>query len=144
MVAWRTIKQYQMKNRKIINIVITIVLAAFALLTLFLSTTLIFDLFGMRAKEGNYVLFIVWTNFMASILYLFAVYGFIKRAKWTFGVLLAALLILIAAFIALQFHINSGGIYEEKTVGAMFFRMLVTLSFLLLAFIRINKQLKKT
>jgi len=32
-----------------------VILTAFGLLTLFLSTSVIFDLFGIRAKEGNYV-----------------------------------------------------------------------------------------
>ncbi len=77
-----------MKTKKIINTVSAIVLAVFALLTLFLSSSVIFDWFGIRAKEGNYVPFIIWTNFICSILYLIAVYGFFKRTKWTFWVLI--------------------------------------------------------
>jgi len=129
-----------MKNRNIINTVSAIILALFALLTLFLSSAVIFDWFGIRAKEGNYVLFIVWVNFICSILYLIAVYGFIKKAKWTFWVLIAALVILIIAFAALLIHINNGGIHEEKTIGAMVFRMLVTLSFSLVAFFYIKNN----
>ena len=144
MVVRRTIKQYEMKNRTIITTISAIVLALFALLTLFLSSAVIFDWFGIRAKEGNYVLFIVWANFICSVLYLIAVYGFLKRVKWTVWVLLTALLILIAAFVALQFYIGNGGIYEAKTVKAMIFRMLVTLSFSLIAFFYINKQLKNS
>ncbi len=132
-----------MKAKKNINTLSAIILALFALLTLYLSSSVIFDWFGIRAKEGNYVLFIVWTNFICSVLYLFAVYGFIKRVKWTFWVLIIALVILLIAFIALQFHISNGGTYEEKTIGAMVFRMLVTFIFSFLAFYNINKQLKK-
>ena len=132
-----------MKNKKIINTVSAAILALFALLTLFLSSSVIFDWFGIRAKEGNYVLFIVWANFICSVLYLFAVYGFLKRVTWTFWILMTALIVLIIAFIALQFHINNGGIYEEKTIGATVFRMLVTLIFSLLAFYNIKKKLKK-
>ena len=58
-----------------------VILTAFGLLTLFLSTSVIFDLFGIRAKEGNYVLFVVWSNFISSILYLFAAYGFVKIGR---------------------------------------------------------------
>ena len=132
-----------MKNRNIITTASAIILALFALLTLFLSSSVIFDWFGIRAKEGNYVLFIVWANLIASILYLFASYGFIKRTKWTFWVLIVALVILIIAFIALQFHINNGGIHEAKTVNAMIFRMLVTLTFSILALVQFNKSLWK-
>ncbi|WP_142786127.1 hypothetical protein [Changchengzhania lutea] len=131
-----------MKTKKIINTVSAIILALFALLTLFLSSSVIFDWFGIRAKEGNYVLLIVWANFICSILYLFAVYGFLKRAKWTFWLLITALGILIVAFIALLFYVNNGGVHEAKTINAMIFRMLVTLSFSLVVFFNINKKLK--
>ncbi len=129
-----------MKNKKIINTVSATILALFALLTLFLSSSVIFDWFGIRAKEGNYVLFIVWANFICSILYLFAAYGFLKRANWTFWILIIALSVLIIAFIALQFHISNDGIYEAKIVKAMIFRMLVTLSFALIAFFSIKQN----
>ena len=121
-----------------------VILAAFGLLTLFLSTSVIFDLFGIRAKEGNYVLFVVWSNFISSILYLFAAYGFAKSKKWTTTLLGISTIILIAAFIGLKIHANSGGIYETKTIGAMIFRIAVTLVFAIIAFFTINKQLNKT
>lgn len=126
--------------KKILLYVLAIILAGFGLLTLFLSTSVIFDLFGIRANEGNYVLFVVWSNFISSILYLFAAYGFIKNKKWTVTLLGISTLILIAAFIGLNIHISSGGIYETKTVGAMIFRISVTLVFSLLAYFTINKS----
>ena len=129
-----------MKTKKIIKALITSILALFALLTLFLSSSVIFDWFGIRAKEGNYVLFIVWTNFMSSILYLIAAYGFLKSKKWTFWALIVALGILIIAFIALLVYVNNGGIHEAKTIKAMVFRMLVTLSFSLIAFFSIKQN----
>lgn len=127
--------------KKILPYLFTTLLAGFGLLTLFLSTSVIFDLFGIRAKEGNYVLFVVWSNFISSILYIFAAYGFIKNKRWTATLLVISTLILIAAFIGLKIHINSGGIYETKTVGAMIFRIAVTFVFAIIAFFTINKQL---
>lgn len=121
-----------------------VILTAFGLLTLFLSTSVIFDLFGIREKEGNYVLFVVLSNFISSILYLFAAYGFAKSKKWTATLLGISTIILIAAFIGLKIHANSGGIYETKTIGAMIFRIAVTLVFAIIAFFTINKQLNKT
>ena len=118
------------------------VLAAFGLLTLFLSSSVIFDMFGIRAKEGNYVLFIVWANFLSSILYLIAAYGFMKNMKWTFKPLSISALVLFVAFIALFIHVNSGGIYETKTIGAMLFRMTFTVVFIVLAFFVISKNNK--
>ena len=129
-----------MKNKKVIYTVSATILALFALLTLFLSSSVIFDWFGIRTKEGNYVLFIVWANFICSIIYIFAVYGFLKSKKWTFWVLIVALGILIMAFIALLLYVNNGGIHETKTIKAMVFRMLVTLAFSLVAFFNIKQN----
>ena len=130
-----------MKKRNFINYVSAIILGLFGMLTLVLSSSVIFDWFGIRAKEGNYVLFIVWANFIASILYLFAVYGFIKQAKWTFWVLITALGVLMIAFAALLLYIDNGGIHEEKTIKAMIFRISITFTFSLIALIRFNKSL---
>lgn len=118
----------------------TIILTGFGLLTLFLSTSVIFDLFDIRAKEGNYVLFVVWSNFISSILYLFAAYGFVTSKKWTVKLLGVSTLILIAALIGLFYHINSGGNYETKTIGAMIFRISLTLAFAIIAYFSITKK----
>ena len=127
--------------KKLIPYIPATILFGFGLLTLFLSTSVIFDLFGIRAKEGNYVLFVVWSNFISSILYLFSAYGFIKRQKWTATLLGIATLILVAAFIGLKIHAGSGGIYEVKTISAMIFRIVVTLLFTVVAyFITIKKK----
>ncbi len=120
--------------------VLSVVLIAFGLLTFFLSTSVIFDLFGIRAKEGNYVLFVVWSNFISSIIYLIASYGFITSKKWTAKLLGGSAIILITAFLGLIFHINSGGIYETKTIGAMIFRIFVTLVFAIIAYFLITKR----
>jgi hypothetical protein len=126
--------------KKLIPYLLATILSAFGLLTLFLSTSVIFDLFGIRAKEGNYVLFIVWSNFISSILYLFAAYGLVKNKKWTTKLLAISSIILIVAFIVLQFYISTGGIYEKKTVGAMIFRISVTLVFAIIAYFTISKK----
>ena len=126
--------------KKILPHLFATLLAGFGLLTLFLSTSVIFDLFGIRAKEGNYVLFVVWSNFISSILYLLAAYGFIKSKKWTTSLLGISTLILLTAFIGLKIHASSGGIYEEKTIGAMIFRISVTLVFAIIAYFTITKK----
>jgi hypothetical protein len=126
-----------MKN--VLTYLLITILTAFALLTLFLSSSVIFDWSGIRAKEGNYVLFIVWSNFISSILYLFAAYGLIKLKRWSYQLLATSILFLIIALIGLFFHINAGGLYETKTVGAMFFRISTTSVITLLTYLRIAK-----
>lgn len=110
-----------------------IILALFTLVTLFMTISIFFDLFEIREKEGNYVLFIVVANFIAGLLYIPAVYGYFKNKKWTSGLLLYAAVILIIAFIGLMAHIVMGGIYEKKTIFAMLFRIFVTVGFALIA-----------
>jgi heme/copper-type cytochrome/quinol oxidase subunit 3 len=119
---------------KALRYLIVIFLIGLGLLTLFLSTSVIFDLFGIREKEGNYVLFIVIANFISSFLYLIAAYGLIKTKKWTTTILGISTIVLIAAFIGLKIHANSGGIYEIKTMSAMIFRISVTLASTLVSY----------
>ena len=126
--------------KKYIPFLSSLILAGFGLLTLFLSSSVIFDWFGIRAKEGNYVLFVVWANFISSLLYLISAYGFLKIKSWTFKTLSVATVILIVALIGLFIHIYSGGIYETKTVYAMLFRISVTIVFTAIAYFSINKK----
>ena len=130
--------------KKVLTYGSAIIIGLFGLVTLFLSTSIILDLFDIRAKEGNYVLFIVWANFFSSILYLGSAYGFIKSKKWTTTLLAIATVILIIAFIKLKMYIGDGGIYETKTVGAMIFRITLTLVFTLIAYFTITKMKANT
>lgn len=128
------------KANKTLRSVTAIVIIVFAILTLFMSSSVIFDWFGIRAKEGNYVPFIVWANFITGFLYLLSVYGFIKSKKWTFWISTATVISLVIALIALFVYIDRGGIYEIKTVGAMSFRIALTLVFSAIAYYTINKK----
>jgi len=129
-----------MKNYilKITAVIITI----FALLTLFMSTSVIFDLFNIREKEGNYVMFVVFTNFIVGFMYLFSAFGIFKEKTWTTKLLLLATIILIIGFIGLLIHANTGGIYETKTIGAMIFRISITSVFAGLSWFYISRKQK--
>jgi hypothetical protein len=118
------------------------VLLGFAVLTLFLSASVIFDLFCIRAKEGNYVLFVVWANFLSSILYLSTAFALIAKKKWAAKPLYFSLLILIVTQIWFAIYINSGGIHETKTIGALAFRIILTLVFTFFT-IRYSKRYSK-
>lgn len=106
-----------------------ILLTLFALITVFMSGSVIFDLFGIREKEGNYVLFIVIANFISGFIYLIAAYGLFFRRTWTTRLLVFATSILTISFVGLIWHISSGGIYEQQTVKAMLFRIAITAVF---------------
>jgi hypothetical protein len=115
-------------------------LTLFALITVFMSGSVIFDLFGIRAKEGNYVLFVVVSNFMCGFLYLFSAYGMFFQKKWTTKLLVVAIAILALSFAGLVWHINSGGVYEQQTVKAMLFRIGITSLFAGLSWRYITKE----
>ena len=128
---------------KLLKYTTLIFLTAFTLLTLFLSSSVIFDWFGIRAKEGNYVLFVVWANFVASLIYGLAIYYTLKNKKWSYKLLIIATVLLLFTIIGLDIHINTGGIYELKTVKALYFRSTVTTVFALFIYIINRKQGKK-
>lgn len=117
-------------------------LAAFGLLTFYLSGSVLFDLFEMRAKQGDYVNYVIWANFIASLLYFVAVYGFFTHKKVACKALLLALIVLVLGGIGLYFHIQSGGVYMNKTPKAIGFRFGVTLFFFGMAKYLIGKSYK--
>jgi uncharacterized membrane protein (DUF2068 family) len=129
-----------MEKNRTFKYIIAIVLIAFALLTIFMSSSVLFDWFGIRAKEGNYVPFIVKTNLTMGIIYLIVAYGFIKSKNWAFWLMLSAALFLLFAFGAFYIYIHTGGIYENQTIGAMAFRISFTLIIAGLIYITTNKK----
>ncbi len=128
--------------QNILRIINSIALTFFGGLSVFLTLSIIFDWLGIREKEGNYVLFIVYANLICGIIYLIAAYANFIKFKKTYLLLTVAIGVLLAAFIALSFYVNSGGIHEEKTIGAMLFRIGITIGFTLLSFYTINNNNK--
>jgi hypothetical protein len=125
------------------QIILTIsgfVIALFGVVTFFMSTSVIFGLFDIREKEGNYVMFVVVANFLCAFLYMAAAYGFFAKRKWTTMVLNVAVAVLITTFIAFGIHIYLGGIYEAKTAYAMLFRTIVSIGFLLISLKYISRE----
>jgi uncharacterized membrane protein (UPF0136 family) len=117
-----------------------VIITLFALITLFMSTSVIFNLFGIREKEGNYVLFVVISNFIAGFLYLFAAYALFTEKKWATKLLLITTAILIVSFVGLLIHANTGGIYEQKTIKGMLSRIAITGAFAGIARFSISKN----
>lgn len=130
-----------MKMKIALRYILALSIIVLGLATLFLSSSIVFDLFGIRAKEGNYVLFVVIANLVCSILYLLAGYGIITKKPWTTKILSSSLVVLLIAFIGFLVHINMNGIYEIKTIGALTFRISITLVFVAASFL-LNKSMK--
>ena len=88
--------------------------------------------------EGNYVLFVVIANFIASLLYILAGVGFWTQKLWTTNVLVASVAVLLVAFMAFSVYAFTGGIHEQKTYGALVFRTVFTLVFVVISFFSIK------
>lgn len=116
------------------------ILIAFALVTLFMSGAVLFDLFGVRASQGNYVPFIVKTNLTAGFLYLIAAYGFVNSKKWAPWAMLSIALLLFYALALFYLHMHSGGLYENRTLVALIFRIVFTLVFAALLNVNTTKK----
>lgn len=115
------------------------VLMIFGLMTVIVGGSVIFDLFGMRAKEGNYIPIVVQINFICGLLYLFSAYAIATKKNWVMKPLAVALLLLILACLGLWQRIDANGLYEQKTIYALGFRTLLTLT-LILTFNKIFKK----
>ncbi|WP_310993061.1 hypothetical protein [Aequorivita marina] len=133
-----------MKNNKTYKYIIAIILIAFALVIIFMGSSVLFDWFGIRANQGNYVPFVVKTNLTVAFIYLLAVYGFLHSKKWASWAMLSAALLLVYALTLLYLHIHSGGPYETRTVAVLIFRILFTLVFAGLLSINFDKKRTNT
>ena len=112
-------------------------------LTLLLSGSVIFDLFGVREMEGNYVDFVVWANFVSSLLYIITAIDFIKNKQWRWQYLAYSFVILVGVSVAFWIYVENGGIHEAKTIKAIIFRTIFTGILLISSFIKYKKGLKK-
>jgi len=129
-----------MKKSNLLKTITVATLVVFALATIFVSSSVLFDWFDIRTKQGNYVPFIVKTNLTAGVIYLISVYGYITSKKWAFWSMITAALILIYAFALLYMHIHTGGLYEKHTIGVMIFRIVLTLIFAALIYWNSNNE----
>ena len=117
------------RNTKMVRSILIGLLVFFGLITLFLSSSILLDLFDMREREGNYVQFVVLANFFAAIFYLVAAAGLVTRKKWARFPLWMASVVMIAASFGLAWYVYQGGLHEQRTIIAMVFRTLLTLAF---------------
>ncbi len=122
-----------MEPRKLARIILGLAIIAFGALTLFLSTSVLLDLFGIRERESPYVPSVVVANLIASLLYLPAGAGLLMKGRWTAELLATAVVVLIVGAVLLALHIATGGEYRTGTIGALTFRTLRTAAFYLIA-----------
>ena len=98
---------------------------AFGALTIKEGGGVLFGPDAARAAAGDFVPFVLWSNFLLGFVYVAAGLGLWLRRRW--GALLAALILAVtlATFAAFALHISLGGAYEARTLVAMSIRTLV-------------------
>lgn len=125
---------------KIFKIILSLFLSLFGIVSVFMTSSVIFDWFGIREMEGNYVLFIVYANLICGFIYLYAAYALWRNRKSAIWALGLSSFILFFAFVAFGWYINEGGVYELKTLKAMTFRTLITVAILIISYVLLKKS----
>jgi hypothetical protein len=120
--------------------ILLLFLSLFTVITMYLSIGLVFDVFGVRATQGNYVPVVTYSNLICGVLYLVSVIGIYKNKLWSATPLWIALFVLVVSSLLFALHVFNGELYETKTIGALIFRVGVTTIFAFLT-LRRNKRL---
>lgn len=97
----------------------------FGLLTIKSGGQVLFGGVSYQEAAGNYVLFVLWFNFLAGFVYLAAGAGIWMRLRWAVWLSLLIAIATIIVFIIFGIHILNGGEYETRTIAAMSLRSVV-------------------
>lgn len=113
---------------RLLALALAFVAVAFGLLTVRQGGMVLFGPQEARQAAGDYVPFVLWSNFLAGFAYVAAGVAIAWNRRWAWALALAVLLTSGLVFVGLLIHIFSGGLYEQRTVFAMALRVLVWLA----------------
>ena len=97
----------------------------FGLMTIKSGGSVLFIDGEARQAAGHYVPFVLWFNFCAGWVYIFAGIGLWLLRPWAASLSLILALATIAVFVVFGLHILNGGEYEMRTVVALTLRSVV-------------------
>ena len=124
-------------NRSIGVWIISLIAIAFGLLTLKSGGEVLFIDGAGREAAGNFVPYVLWSNFILGFLYIVAGIGIWLQKRWAVWLALFILTVTLAVFAIFGFHILQGGLFEQRTVGAMILRSVVWLVISIFAYQKI-------
>lgn len=114
------------KSDKPVSIwILTVIAVLFGLLTIKSGGQVLFGETLYQNAAGNYVLFVVWFNFLAGFFYIAAGAGIWMRHRRAVWLSLFIAISTIIVFAVFGLHILEGGAYETRTVAAMCLRSIV-------------------
>jgi hypothetical protein len=115
-----------MKSGRCIGVwIVSVVAIAFGLLTIKSGGSVLFIDGAGRAEAGNYVPFVLWFNFLGGFVYLIAGVGLWLQKHWAVWLSVVIALATLVVFAVFGMHILQGGLFEQRTVGAMTLRSIV-------------------
>jgi len=120
--------------------VVTGIAIVFGLLTIKSGGQVLFGGSIYQKAAGNYVLFVVWFNFLAGFMYLVAGVGIWMRLRWAVWLSLLIAISTIIVFSILGMHILNGGGYETRTVAAMSLRSIVWISISIFSYYKLFRR----
>ena len=130
----RSVMKPANSSRTIVVWILACIAVIFGVLTIISGGQVLFGGSSSQQSAGNYVLFVVWFNFLAGFVYLVAGSGIWMRQGWAVWLSLVIAIATIIVFAAFGMHIYNGGGYETRTVGAMSLRSVVWIFIFVLSY----------
>ncbi len=112
----------------------------FGLATLRAGGGVLFGDDAARIAAGDYVVFVVWFNFLAGFAYIIAGTGLAFRQPWAVRMAWFIVLATLVVFVAFGMHVVAGGAFEPRTVGAMTLRSTVWLAIWIISWGILRKE----
>ncbi len=120
--------------------IVALIAIAFGLLTLKSGGEVLFIDGAGRAAAGNYVPFVLWSNFLLGFLYILAGIGIWMQKRWAAWLAILIALLTLIVFAAFGWHINNGGLFEARTLKAMTLRSSVWTIIAFISYFRLIVQ----
>lgn len=115
-----------MKSTRSITIwIISAIAIAFGLLTIKSGGAVLFVDGAGRQAAGNYVPFVLGFNFVMGFVYVIAGIGLWLQKSWAVWLSMFIALATLVIFAAFGIHILQGGLFEQRTIGAMVLRSIL-------------------
>ncbi|MBL7962054.1 hypothetical protein JNM05_05110 [bacterium] len=78
-----------------------------------------------RLAAGNYVPFVLWSNFFAGFFYILSGVGLWFLRSWGARLALIIFMLTVSLFVMFGIYVWSGGLFENRTIVAMTIRTAV-------------------
>ncbi len=119
-------------NKNIVVKIAAVVAILFGIITVKAGGATLF-IEEVRLVAGDYVPFVLWSNFILGFAYIIAGVGLFLGKSWAKTLSLTIAGLTLATYAAFGIHIALGGLFKAKTVKVMIVRSLAWISIAFLA-----------